>query len=402
VTLADWTVLPAAEPSPAGPSAPLTIAACRQIALEHQPAVAAARASLSAAIARSQALDQLHVPGLVSRDLPIRRQQAALGVTVAEGGVRHAESDAVYAVTYTYLAALYAVAQHKVALDARQRLEDLRVVAKEARQERKDVFDEHQDLINSYLHVVDGRDEETLEGRQRALAGLREALGVGPEFEINLPARSLPCPKVEPKMEVIRALAVERRGELLQATTAEQITSLEIDAQHAISLPTGRTFAAGSDIHAQPLRTGSYGQEYSPAAVGLEMPTTLAGSKHARMEQAGHYHDRAVAVADKTRQLIALEAEDAFLRWQEKSAKARKLRKAVVESQKFSDRLRAKFDTKQISYPTLNDVLHAGVITTRLDIEALEAQFQSLVALAVLERVTAGGFCVDFDAPCEP
>jgi outer membrane protein TolC len=184
----------------------------------------------------------------------------------------------------------------------------------------------------------------------------------------------------------------------MQAATAEQITSLEIDAQHAILLPTGRTFAAGSDIHAQPLQAGSNGQEYKPAAVGLEMPTTLAGSKQARMEQAGHYHDRAVAVADKTRQLIALEAEDAFLRWQEKSTKARKLQQAAAESQKFSDRLRRKFDPKQTSYPTLNDVLHAGVITTRLEIEALEGQFQALVALAALERVTAGGFCVDFDA----
>src|SRR5262245_44805652 len=74
----------AASAPPAAPAPPLTLEACRQIALHQQPAIAAARASLAAAVARSQALDNLHVPRCLARDLPIRRRQACLGVTIAQ------------------------------------------------------------------------------------------------------------------------------------------------------------------------------------------------------------------------------------------------------------------------------------------------------------------------------
>src|SRR5437763_1688118 len=74
----------AAEPAPAaeaarpaavavlGTPAPgqvLDLAACRRIALEKQPAVAAARAYLAAAAARAQAAENVHVPALLARDL---------------------------------------------------------------------------------------------------------------------------------------------------------------------------------------------------------------------------------------------------------------------------------------------------------------------------------------------
>ena len=43
-------------------------------------------------------------------------------------------------------------------------------------------------------------------------------------------------------------------------------------------------------------------------------------------------------------------------------------------------------------------------MTTRLQLEWKDAHYQSLLALAALERATAGGFIVDFDAApaCEP
>jgi outer membrane protein TolC len=393
------------QPDEGTPAAALTIAACRRIALENQPAVAAARASLAAAIARSDALQHLHLSGLLSRDLPVRRHQASLGVTVAQGGVLQAENDTLFAVSYTYLAALYAGQQQKVADDARRRLQDLRVLAQETLkgEERRDVLREHVDLIDAYLKVVDGRGEETIEGRSRALAALREAMGVGPHYTILLPERDLPCPRLEVKKEQAVAMALERRGDLVQAATAERIVSLEIDAQHAICRPSGRTFAAGSDIHARPLPAGVYGMEYHPAAVGIEMPALLAGNKQDRMEQAQHYHERAEAVAAKAQNLVALEAEDAYLRWREKAVKAQNLREAYKKSQVYSDRLRNRYDiTGKRPFPSLGEVLNAGVVTTRLQIEALEAHFQSLVALAALERATAGGLCVDFDAPCTP
>src|SRR5262245_7079256 len=58
---------------------PLDLSGSRHVALERQPAIAAARASLAVAQARVHALDNLRVPSFLARDLPVRKQQAALG-----------------------------------------------------------------------------------------------------------------------------------------------------------------------------------------------------------------------------------------------------------------------------------------------------------------------------------
>src|SRR4051794_23195694 len=71
---------PAAEAAAPARAQVLDLAGCRRLALERQPAIAAAQASLALAQARAAGLDKLHAIPLVASDLPIRRQQAALGV----------------------------------------------------------------------------------------------------------------------------------------------------------------------------------------------------------------------------------------------------------------------------------------------------------------------------------
>src|SRR5688572_30019288 len=58
----------------------LGLAECLQIALDKQPNLAAARASLAAAEAQRQGLHDLRLPAVLlgGRELPIRRKQAAL------------------------------------------------------------------------------------------------------------------------------------------------------------------------------------------------------------------------------------------------------------------------------------------------------------------------------------
>src|SRR5262249_23117415 len=83
---------------------------------------AAARASLAAAVARCDSLERLKVPVLLARDLPTRRQQAALGVQAAQASLQVAEGDACYAVTYAFLAALYGRVQEENIETARKNL----------------------------------------------------------------------------------------------------------------------------------------------------------------------------------------------------------------------------------------------------------------------------------------
>lgn len=396
----------AADPAPAqltaavAPAPALDLRACREMALAQQPALAAARARLGSAVARSEAVDHLRFASLLNRELPVRRKQAALGVQVCEAALARTEADTLHAVTYTYLSALYARQQLAVADEALANLKSLQELIKQAVEDgtRKDVTTRHVDQIGVYILVAKARREEAVEGQERALSGLREAMGVGHDFPLRLADTNLPQPKTAVEREQIVAAALARRGEVAQAALAAEVTCLEVDAQGASFRLKSDTFAAGSDIHVDVLPAGVHDEAYKPGAVGPEMPTLLAGLKCDRVEQARTYSARAEAVAEKTRGLIALEAEQAYLHWLEANRKTPPAREAAAAAEKLHKGLRDKFDPR-VPKVTPDELINAGVLATQLRLQANQAAFQELLGLAALERVTGGGFCAGLEAP---
>ncbi len=391
--------------APAAEVRVLDLNACRQIALERQPAVAAARAGLEAAVARSQAVDNLRVPTCLVRDLPIRRKQAALGVVIAEAGVTRAEGDTIYGVTFSYLSAAYAIAQRQVARDAIAALSDLDQRVREAVEKglSRDVTKDDVEKTGIRLLRAQARLEETTQGEQRALSALREAMGVGPDCLFYVADNRLPDANPDVDLHTIIALALERRGELIQAANAAQVTGLEVDAQASRLLsPSVRTFAANSDVHSQPVPSGMYEDNYRPGAVPPEMPTQISGSRSARVEQAQAYSARAGAVAEKTRGLIALEAEQAYYRWQEAANREKRYRQAAERAEKQAKQVRERI-LGGFRAGSIDNVLYFQQLSSEMRVEANQARYQKLLALAALERVTAGGFNAGFTPqPAQP
>lgn len=396
---------------------PASLRMFREIALANQPTIAAAKASLAAAVDRASALENLRGLAARAHELPVRKQQAALGITIARGGLAQAETETLYGVTFSYLSAVYANQQLDYAGKIRKNLKLLQGVVNNALKPAEGkiipksptvVLEGHRYAVNAYLKTLDGRSEEALQGQQRAQAALREAMGVGCAYPLPPLRLRLPCPKIEVSKEELIALALARRGEAIQTANAVEVACLEIEAQGLSCRSVSRTFAAGSDIHSRPVPAGIYdGRAYRPGALAPEMPTTLVGAKGDRQTQARDYLQRAQAVDAKTRQLIVLAVEDAYLRWREKSAAADQLEKAYHEHALFSQTVRAAIDYPIVtqknaepapSYPNMDDLLHANVLTTRLLLEWQDAQYQAVLALAALEYATGGGFAVDFDA----
>src|SRR5262249_18311102 len=145
----------------------------------------------------------------------------------------------------------------------------------------------------------------------------------------------------------IIAWALARRGELVQASLAAEITHLEVEAQGTSCRPKMETFAAAGDIHARQVPQGISNADYRPGAIPPEMPTMLAGSRSQRMERARSLSARAAAVADKARNLIALEAEDTYLKWLEASRKVSFTREAGAKADKLAEDLRKDFGSGQ-------------------------------------------------------
>jgi hypothetical protein len=396
---------PAQIAAPAAAPQVFDLANARSTAVARQPSVAAARASLAGAQLKAEAVDRIKLGALIARDVPVRKKQAALGVSIAAASVQTAECDARNAATFSYLAVLFAREQQKTVADSRVRLNDLKDLIKSAADKgRRDVYkDEQLALVDSFLTLLEGRNEEATTGEQRALAALREALGLGPDCPIDVVGDKLPDVQTKADRDVIVQLALSRRGEIIQATNAERVFCLEVDAQGRILFSPARTFASGGDIHATPLGVGSFDPDYRPGPLAPEMSVTLTGSRHSRQEQAGAYHERAEAVSEKTRNLIGLEAEDAFLRWKQFDEAAPKLDKAATGLEEFSSDLsKNKFNPDKVGYPGVEDVLNAGLRTTLIRSDAILAKFRRLTALANLERVTGGGFDAGFEAAGTP
>ncbi len=424
--LALSALAPAAEPLAPLAKAPILIqeavpaglASYRALALEKQPALAAYRASAAAAEAKSAALDKLHLAALIRRDLPTRRQQAEQGVLAAHAQLRKAEQETLYAVTRTYLSLVYARQQLAIADRALEKQEKdgkdvspvtslyyLRGLAERIRRGllRPDVKEWHVDQIDVLILTTTARRREAQAGVERARAALIEAIGVERDC---LPFLDGPAelPDLRPLVERknIIALALERRGEIVQAMAGLETTSLEIHAQKKSFSLRSDTFASGSDLHADAVPQGIANGEYRPGAITVEMPAQLVGKRGDRIEQAEALQGRAAAVADKARHLVTLEAEDAYLRWIEASQQVDEYQKAANKAKDVADFLSDpekgfKLEDREGRKPTLDSLVEARVRAVQLQLLANQVKLNALLALAALERITAGGFNPGFE-----
>jgi outer membrane protein TolC len=376
----------------------LNLAECLHLALQHQPRVEARRASLAAAEDAQRALEALHVPTCLAPELPVRRHQAALGVTAGAAAVAQAESEAVYAVTRTYFTVLYAREQERVANGVVERLTAIHdTVRRSLDAGDRDITSSDVNRTLVFLRLAQTRRTQATQGVKRALAALKEAVGVGPAFCLDVPPGSLPNPEVKPCREDIFAAALARRGDLIQANIFAEVACLEIEAQGTSHGFRMETFAAGSDIHSRPIPQDVRNTEYRPGAVPPEMPTLLVGSRPERIKHAQSLSAAAQADVEVTRNLITLDAEDSFLRWEEAAAEARQAREAADTGDTLAADLNRDF-TARLKVK-VEEVVNAQVLASQARSQYNEYLYREILALADLERVTAGGFCAGLVEP---
>jgi outer membrane protein TolC len=374
----------------------MTLAECIQVALEHQPALAAHRASLAAAEVQVQALDNLHLAGLLNHEIPIRRKQASLGVVIASAGAHQAEWETIYAVTRNYYTYGYARVQRQVAVQLIEELKPYRDQVKSFLDQGVKTYTKG-DLsqIATYIELAEARKVDADKGLERALAALREAMGVDCDFPCFVPAEKIPEPEYDLCCDQVVSFALSRRGEMIQAANVAQVVAMEVDAQGKTCRPLAKTFASVVDLHARPIPQGIHNHEYRPDAIGLEMPTHLVGKKKDRVARAEDFVARAQAVVDKTRNLITLEAQDAFLRWQQEKTKIGRTRTAVEQAQDF---VKANKERELSGIPA-KTYLDTLTLRVRARFDYHEAQFRYILAVADLQRVTAGAIALSANCP---
>lgn len=371
---------------------PLSLPACIKIGLSHQPAIAGARASLAAAIAGEQALYHLpHYAYRLARDIPVRQQQAHLGVVINQGVVAQSEWETIYSITRNYFSVQYARKQTQLTRGLVRKLKDYKdkaqlLIGQGDPDTRVTTADVDKLAVNIELYQLKVIEAE--QGELRALVALREAMGLEAGCPLIL-QEELPLLQAVPCQADLLALALSRRGEMIQANNAAQLLWLEVQAQCLIRSVRAMTFAAGSDIHARPVPTADFTDTYRPAALGPEMPPYLIGRSEDRVQRAQEFAVRAGAVVAKTQQLITLEMATAYLRWQEA---ARKLQTLQETPQKAAKVLKITEDRFEIGGVSGEEMLRTKLLAEQVQAEQNIAAYMHALALASLERITAGGF----------
>jgi hypothetical protein len=388
-------------PSPPLPDRPLRLADCLALSEERQPSLLVARARLAAAQSRLASLESLNGPVVrLRQDLPLRRQQARLGIDAAQAELARLAVENRYVVTRAYLSMLYARAQRNVLDDVIDDLKYLRerVRASVEKKERTEWTAATVDLITLYLRRIEARRAEAERGIALSLAGLREALFVEPTVCLNIAEEPIPQPAVRVCREDIIAAAVERRGEVIEASAASGAAALETDVQASFCRRRPiNTFAAAADLHAKHVPQSIYGEEFRPGGIPLAMPHTLIGPRPNRVETAQDLSVQAAAVAQKTRSLVILEAEEAYYNWEEWSRKAILLGEAAKIGDRLERELREEY--RGTLKRLIDAVVPESVLAAQTRTDYNEALFRQVIALAALERVTGGGFCAGLANP---
>jgi outer membrane protein TolC len=380
---------------PAAPAA-LTFDDCLQLAFQKQPALAAARATLASAEAGRRALDNLpFYAKCLARDLPVRKQQACYGVTIAQAALWQAEWETRYAVTRNYYTVIYIRTQLDLLDEVLAKLQKGRKTAADVLKggEPGKVTTIDLDIFDVNIELLKARGAEAKAGLPKAVAALREAVGVGPDYPLEVAGGTLPALVPALDRDQLVQLALANRGEVTQVTSANRVTELEIAAQaskhFSLNVP---TFASGSDIHAQPIPQGVSNGEYRPGAIGLEMPPFLVGRKDDRVARAADLNQRAGAVVDKTVNLVALEAENYYLKWAEAKDRLEKLNAARPRAVEVADKIDVRL---REGNATANDYVQATTLLDQIRAQTNEALYLHSLALAALERITAGGFRIN-------
>jgi outer membrane protein TolC len=383
-----------------GQSSELSLDGCINLGLANQPALAAARSSLDAAEWATAGVNNLpRVAGLLSRDLPYRRQQACLGIMIAEAAVEQAEWETRYAVTRNFFSVVYARDQVKVVSDvitkldqALERVKDL-IKNNDPKTTTNDQYN-----LEIQIALLRLRLTEATIGIDRANAALHEAIGVGRDCPVAVAKDArLPDLVANLDMEELVAMGLHLRPEMVQANSAEQVTNLEVYSQGRSRKIQAQTFVTGGDVHSKPIPQGISNNEYRPGAIGLEMPPYLTGKKWYRVQRAQAYHDRSLAVVDKTENLIVLEVKATYYKWKEAFDKVNNLSKVLAFADKVAESVTKQFNNKDKGV-TPEHMIRARTQSDQVKAQYNEALYNHALALAALERVTAGGYRPTYEA----
>lgn len=380
----------------------ITLTEALELMNANHPRIHAAEASLRGSEAGLRGVQNLPLFAKLSPDMKYRRQQSELGIEVADAGLRQEIRDTSYGVARSYFLVIYSKQQRDLSEQVLQIL-NKNIKALEIKMALKKTPEDEIKMQKLKLGLVEAKHKNSLAitGFERAKAllmeevGGRKKIGIIEPVEKDFPSYDLVGLLTPSFIDEMVEKTVEIREEVIKSSKASQILALEVNAQKSARFnPKFRTFASGSDIHYIPIGVQGRGDNFTPEAITVEMPSSLVGRKPDRVARAQAFADRGAAVEESTKNLIRLEVRNAFQLLLETRTSFNELNKVEPELKKIISELH---DNPLVFLTNDNAELFekAGKMLGSYN----QTKFITMDNLADLERITSGTFSVGLTCP---
>lgn len=375
-----------------------TLGEALAIGLSKHPQLEAFRASMNASLSSAEGLGQVdRMAGFITPDIEFRKQQSDIGLKAALAEYEQGQHDVAYAIIRCYYTVVYAREQAKLARNLVEEIETAYDQAKRIVEGKglgvKGLNNITVTTIGTLLAGVRERLVMAETGVKSARAALREAMGVDPAYRVDAADETLPEITAKIDADTVIAHAVTRRGEVKLTQMGVDVTRLEACAQWSKRFNIrSTTYASGADIHARPVPLPEREPNYKPGAIGPSMPQTLVGKRETRTATANIYADRAKAAAEQARSLVAVEADLGFNRWEQAVRNIAIYKRGSEDARRMIEMQRQAAGAESNRREELQNEAAATQVYAKLN----EALYENIIALANLERITAGGIRINF------
>jgi len=380
----------------------ITLSEALELMNANHPRIHAAEASLRGSEAGLRGVQNLPLFAKLSPDMKYRKQQSTLGIEVADAGLRQEIRDTSYGVARGYFLVVYSKQQQDL---SKQVLDILgkNIKALELKMALKKTPEDEIKLQKLKLGFVEAKHKNSLAvtGYERAKAllteevGGRKKVGLIEPIEKDFASYELLGLLTPAFIEEMVEKTVVIREEVIKSSKASQILALEVNAQKSARFnPKFRTFASGSDLHYIPIGVQGRGENFTPEAITIEMPSSLVGKKNDRVARAQAFADRGAAVEESTKNLIRLEVRNAFQLLLETRTSFNELKKVEPELKEI---ITERHDTslKFLNPDNAELFEKAGNMLGNYN----HTKFITMDNLADLERITSGTFSVGLTCP---
>lgn len=319
-----------------------------------------------------------------------RYQQAQAAACIAAQNVNSSKNEIAYGISQAYYTVVLSGLLSRVSREASGYAGGVEAMA-DALVKDGDLYVTTADVsrAQTFRALYDEQAVGMVVARDRALTGLKLAMGLPQEANIDVTALELPPEEVAFDLNVLKEQAVACRPDLKKIDSAYEIATLERKIRKAEFLPNVAAFATYSTITDDQNFLNPNDPAEWALGVTATVPVFQSGRRVSQVRQANHQITEVNEQRRFLRLAVEQQVQDAFLELEEMSRRTRETLVALQSAVESESNLRAQYEAGLVDPEGMSkyyeDLLTARLLLVTSQVRYLQNRFGYNVALAKLK-----------------